>query len=480
MKTSFVLEMPDEPGTFLTACRITAEADVNISRVSYNKAIDIHTIFVDVEGTEEQIQAVSKKFREHGYMLDTKARIETILLECTTADTPGAFVPLLEAVMKRNINISYLSSRQVPEKKITLKIGMMIENAEDMDTCVKELSAISDVRVLNYNTIDHPLDNTIFYLSFANEISRWHPLTPKQADALVADANRVMQNFEGKNESDLHKIFGYICRYAEFLARHKGTGYIPRISKQVSGDVKLFAIEPPCGSTTYLIDTKEGVIAIDGGYPCYVEDLHKAILSCIPDFDSRKKECILTHMDMDHAGGMILFDRVHMSSRTRDNFVQENEGKPDFREGSDSRAPFYRISSILSDDHNYDTDKMQVINTKEPDYTKPLSPIGTLNLFGLNFEVFEGAGGHVDGEIVFFEKTHRLCFTGDVMINAMSLTEGQQEFNTIAPYLLSSVNQNSDMSRKERHAIAEVAEPGKWLVCGGHGSPFPFAFGLGK
>ncbi|MDO5845287.1 MAG: hypothetical protein Q4Q04_00020 [Methanocorpusculum sp.] len=479
MKASFVLEMPDEPRTFLTACRITAEAGVSISRVSYNKAIDIHTIFIDTEGTEEQIQAVSKRFLDCGYMPEKRTRVETLLLECSLPDKPGACIPVLEAIGSQNISISYASSHTKPEGRAVLKLGLLIENPEDVDACVKELSALSDVRILNYNTIDHPLDNTIFYLSFANAISKWHPLTRAQADALVADANRILQGLEGK-QKDPQTTFTYICRYAEFLTRHKGEGYIPRISKNVCGNLKLFAIEPPCGSTTYLIDAPEGVIAVDAGYPCYAEDLHKAILSCIPDFDTRKKECILTHMDMDHSGGMMMFDRVHMSQRTLDNFEQENMGMPDFREGNDSRAPFYRISSILSDDHRYDTAKMHALNTREPDYTRPLSPIGSLNLFGLTFEVFEGAGGHVDGEIVFFERAHRLCFTGDVMINAMSLTEGQQEFNTIAPYLLSSVNQNSDMARKERHALAEAAEPGEWLVCGGHGAPFPFAFGMRK
>ena len=42
MKKTFITQVPDKSGAFLKASRIIAEAGGNITRVSYNKAIDLH------------------------------------------------------------------------------------------------------------------------------------------------------------------------------------------------------------------------------------------------------------------------------------------------------------------------------------------------------------------------------------------------------------------------------------------------------
>lgn len=47
--------MPDHIGAFLKASECLAALDVNITRVSYNKAVDIHTLFIEVEGDEDKL-----------------------------------------------------------------------------------------------------------------------------------------------------------------------------------------------------------------------------------------------------------------------------------------------------------------------------------------------------------------------------------------------------------------------------------------
>lgn len=44
MKKTYVTTMPDDIGAFLKASRCFAELDINITRVSYNKAIDSNTL----------------------------------------------------------------------------------------------------------------------------------------------------------------------------------------------------------------------------------------------------------------------------------------------------------------------------------------------------------------------------------------------------------------------------------------------------
>lgn len=53
--------MPDRVGAFLKASRSIAGAGANITRVSYNKAVDMHILFIEVEGTKDQLSRVERE-----------------------------------------------------------------------------------------------------------------------------------------------------------------------------------------------------------------------------------------------------------------------------------------------------------------------------------------------------------------------------------------------------------------------------------
>lgn len=55
MKKTYVTSMPNKIGAFLKASECFSALNINITRVSYNKAVDSHTLFIDVEGAEEQL-----------------------------------------------------------------------------------------------------------------------------------------------------------------------------------------------------------------------------------------------------------------------------------------------------------------------------------------------------------------------------------------------------------------------------------------
>ena len=55
MKKTYATSMPNHIGAFLKASECFATLGINITRVSYDKSVDSHMLFLDVEGTEEQI-----------------------------------------------------------------------------------------------------------------------------------------------------------------------------------------------------------------------------------------------------------------------------------------------------------------------------------------------------------------------------------------------------------------------------------------
>ena len=52
MKRTFVTVMPNHIGAFLKASRCFSDLGVNITRVSYNKAVDSHCLFIDARGLQ--------------------------------------------------------------------------------------------------------------------------------------------------------------------------------------------------------------------------------------------------------------------------------------------------------------------------------------------------------------------------------------------------------------------------------------------
>ncbi len=72
MKKRYITTMPDHIGAFLKASECFASLGVNITRVSYNKAVDSHTLFIDAEGDEEQLRKADAELEKIGYLQTDK------------------------------------------------------------------------------------------------------------------------------------------------------------------------------------------------------------------------------------------------------------------------------------------------------------------------------------------------------------------------------------------------------------------------
>ena len=80
-----------------------------------------------------------------------------------------------------------------------------------------------------------------------------------------------------------------------------------------------------------------------------------------------------------------------------------------------------------------------------------------------------GEGGHVKGEAVFIEESDHIVFTGDIYVNIKEFTKEQKTFTKLAPYLMTSVDTDPILAKKEREAIFSMLKNGTWKIAGGHG-----------
>ena len=132
MKRTFVTTMPDRAGAFLGASRVIAELGLNITRVSYNKAIDTHMLFIEAEGSHARLERAAERLRELGCLRSDMDGSSVLLVEFRLRDIPGSVAAVLELIEQYNFNISYLSSQENGTAWQLFKMGLFVEQPEQL------------------------------------------------------------------------------------------------------------------------------------------------------------------------------------------------------------------------------------------------------------------------------------------------------------------------------------------------------------
>ena len=469
MNKTYVTTLPDHVGAFLQASRRLTDLGVNISRLSYNKAVDTHTLFIEVSGTAEELERADRCLEEIGYLQKEEGGESIVLLEFRLRDRPGVLPELLELIQEFDFNISYMSFQEKKAEYQRFKVGLFVENRERMDEFLNRADRRYDVRVIDYNHTEKSFDNTIFYQTFANGLAACMDIGEAGREEMIINVNLAMQLLDERGMSP-YRTFDTVSRFAEFLAKYRGEAFRPRISEhKLSEQTTLTLIEPPCGSNTAILKHGEEYLFIDTGYACYREEMLQIFRQIIPDFDRIKKRALITHADFDHCGLLPMFDEVLMSEKSRQCLEAEYRGEEGYREKLPLHKPYLRICKTLTYYQPVSPDKITVFCGTDERPRVPLQPVGYFTFGDLNFEVYEGQGGHVPGEIVLVDYEHKLVFTGDIYINIKGQTPEQATYNQYAPILMMSVDTDPALSKIERMAILQRLGAGDWQIFGGHG-----------
>lgn len=463
MKKTFITKIPDKPGSFLQPAKIISSLGLNITRVSYNNSIDTNILFVEVEGEEENINK-AYEILKHDNFLFKENKSNVILMEFKLLDKPNSLVPILELISEFNFNISYISSQENNTDYQYFKMALYIENPSDVDKFLKCATKLCSVRIINYDKTEKSLDNTVFYISFANELATKLDLNKDKVNELIENSNFVMQLLDEKNESP-HKTFSYIAKFGDLLNKYRGLNFRPRITTKVLTNYVIYCIEPPCGSNIYIVKKGNDIMFIDSGFRTYILEMKNLLELLIPNFNECHKELIITHPDIDHCGMVEMFDKIYVSKKSYTNFELETKGEPNYREQHLAHEPYVKISKILS---NYITPKLENLVVVDNGSSELFSKIGEIKFSDLTFELFNGNGGHSTGEVLI--KLDDIYFTGDILVNPLGYTKEQKEFNELAPYLMTSVNLDSNLAKDERIKLESMLKPTD-IICYGHGLP---------
>ena len=468
MNRTFVTKMPNHIGAFLKASRCFASLGVNITRVSYNKAVDSHILFIDAEGTAEQLARATEELTNIGYLQCDEENRRVVLLEFRLEDVPGSVTSVLELISDFNFNISYISSQENGTAYQLFKMGLIIDNEDRLHAFISEAKKLCELRVIDYNHADRIYDNSIFYNTFVGELSSAMEISPDARNELMVNTNLAMQMLDETGVSP-YRTFDSISRFAELLAVSRGSAFSPRITTHtVTENTSVTLIEPPCGSNTAIINSGGEYLFIDTGYACYKNEMLALIRREVPDFDSLYKKVFITHADVDHCGLLPLFDRIYASARSTECLRLESEGENGFREINPLHKPYIRICKALTSYGTIDPGKIEVVGENRV-IRKPLEQTGYFDFGELHFELYEGKGGHLAGESVLIDFDHHLAFTGDIFINMKDMTAQQAQYNQYAPILMTSVDTDRELCAAERRSVFQRFGVGTWQIFGGHG-----------
>jgi glyoxylase-like metal-dependent hydrolase (beta-lactamase superfamily II) len=217
---------------------------------------------------------------------------------------------------------------------------------------------------------------------------------------------------------------------------------------------------------------------VDTGYGIYHPDI-MLMLSRYGVGDLRTLSRILvTHADADHCGASGFFAAPVFMHKGALEIIRTN-----------NRAHGSRSDHVLLDE--FYTKMINLFSRfcppadircfAEQDGTmRGIFPvIGRTGVGDLVLEVLEGLGGHTCGQVFLYAKQYGLLFTADSLINFACLSKERADYSSLAAFLVTSVNVDSDGAKRERKGLLELVKETdrecsrsgrRCLVCGGHGA----------
>ena len=470
---TFATKMPDRPGAFMLASRIIMKRKGNIVRVSYNKDDDPNTLFVEVRASSDDLDDIERELNSVKYLKEEEPERETIVINIRMKDEPGVLYPVLEIFDRYDINLSYLNSNTDNGNFQNFKIGLIIEKPEIVKQVIDDICGLYQVNVINYTGRDNILDNTVSYIHLGNEVQKTFNLDMETTIDFVRESKRISKSLLS-DEKDPGVIFNSIRLLSDLVSNRKGENFKPTITEQrITENIVLHAIEPFCGSNIYIMETEKELLFIDTGFGIYADETMDLIKGMFPNFYNMKKTILLTHADIYHCGLLSTIDDadIYLSQKSADILV-DTRNNPDYKGDNVFYLGLSRLSRILSEFVPPQDVRFKILGENVPDKHEGLLLIDKFRFSDIEFEVYEGNGGHLPGELLFLSKCPGIVFTGDIFSKDDKNVYGDTAVNNILTELMAKDDCDSDKARKTLEDVNKMIEDLDGdgpLICNGHG-----------
>ncbi|UUX91279.1 MBL fold metallo-hydrolase [Methanoplanus endosymbiosus] len=475
---SFVSQIREGPKSLRIAAEIITELNGNINRIHYDQHIDPNTAFFEVTCSEDEYEQIRKNLSDIAYLRTSIKSLPYLCFDVKLPHRSGALLEFLEQTGSERAmigSIDFDDSGSIPDR---VTVSMNLEDTERTEILLNKLKALYPIEILEYSETGDELDRTVFYVRFAHEIRQY--LADDSDELLmefIKDINHNVQELK-KHGEDPDKVFENYLRCGEYLNSTSGSGFYADVQEiEIDRDVTLFCFQLPAGGSIFLFDTTDEIVMIDTGYGIYAEDARKMFAFYGLDIQNKLKYIITTHADADHCGAGGAYNvPAYMHPATLKIIECGNRA---WGSKSENRVleRIYTTMIALFSRWNPPESKNIVLYPEGSEKKRSVFDIiSVIEIGGIRFEVLAGRGGHQYGQLIIYSDEKGIIFTADTLMNFSSLSEERKRYNSIADFLITSVNVDSDLAKIERKAISEIADDyykrteERCIICGGHGA----------
>jgi glyoxylase-like metal-dependent hydrolase (beta-lactamase superfamily II) len=471
--------MPDAPGSLHRAAEIIKKYDGNINRIQYDRRIDPATVFYEVTASDESFEKITRDLAKIGYLQTSLKPLNFLKFCCYLPHKPGALYDFLNFTTSAGANIAFIDFDDKGRHPDRLIVSLNIEQSSVVDQLLDHLKSRYRLEIIEYDTTGKHLDDTVFYVRYAQEIRKL--IGESEEDFLLsflADTNHIVQELMDRG-NDPQKVFESILLTGQTLRATTGDTFSAEVQRfPLTETSNLLCFQLPCGGNIFLISTSDENVMIDTGYGIYHDDVMN-MLSRYGFLDEQQiSRIFITHADADHCGAAGFFKSpVFMHKDTLEIIKKNNRAYGSRSEYSVLEEFYTKMINLFS---GFNSPEHVQCFTDPPVAMRGFFPVlGIVTIGDLELEILEGLGGHTCGQVYLYSQKTGLLFAGDSVINFSSLTKERANYSSLAAFLVTSVNVDSELAKKERKALLDlaletdanlVAAGRRCLVCGGHGA----------
>jgi glyoxylase-like metal-dependent hydrolase (beta-lactamase superfamily II) len=471
--------MPNTPGSLHRAAEIIQKYDGNINRIQYDRRIDPATVFYEVTASDDAFRKITRDLTHIGYLQTSLKPLNFLKICVYLPHQPGALYEFLNFTTSAGANIAFIDFDDKGRHPDRLTVSLNLEQNSVVDQLLDQLKSRYRLEILEYDTTGKHLDDTVFYVRYAQAIRELIGGSEENfLLSFLADTNHIVQELMERG-NDPRKVFESVLLTGETMGATTQDRFYADVQKfLITEHTTLFCFQMPCGGNIFLISTPEENVMVDTGYGIYHHDV-MAMLSRYGLGDERQiSRIIVTHADADHCGASGYFTAPVFMHEITLAIIRKNNRAYGSRSEHSVLEEFYtKMINLFSKFKS--PFRIECFSKKTVEMRGIFPVIGTISVGDLEMEVLEGLGGHTCGQVYLFSQKEGLLFAADSVINFSSLTKERADYSSLAAFLVTSVNVDSDLAKRERRALLELAfltdnalvTTGKrCLVCGGHGA----------
>jgi glyoxylase-like metal-dependent hydrolase (beta-lactamase superfamily II)/uncharacterized protein with ACT and thioredoxin-like domain len=478
-KYSIIARMPDEPGTLQQTAGIIKRYDGNITRIQFDRRIDPCTVFFEVMAEKNSYDQITRELAALGYLQTSLKSLNFLKFSVHLPHRAGVLCEFLDFTTAAGANIASIDFDEAGRHPDRVTVSLNLEETAAIDRLLETLKSRYRLEILEYDTTGKHLDDTVFYVRYAQEVRE---LIGESEDefllSFLADTNHIVQELMDRG-NDPRQVFASVLLTGQTMKATTGAHFYADIQRfAVTDVVDLWCFQLPCGGSIFVLDRPDGSLMIDTGYGIYHHDVMAMLASVGLGDKKRFTRLVITHADADHCGAGGFFDApALMHEGTLAIILTNNRAYGSRSEHSVLEAFYTKMINLFS---QFTPSRRIECFSAPTGRCRGIFPVlGTVSIGDIELEVLDGLGGHTVGQVFLYTEKHGLLFAADSVINFSSLSKERATYSSLAAFLVTSVNVDSDLAKKERQALLElVAETDRTLtgsgrcclICGGHGA----------